>query len=78
MDKMNYNMIQLHDQLTELINNCQLPVGAAYYICKDVFSELERAFQQCIKSEAEAPAPEPVQYAINAEDLATQEQIEGE
>lgn len=73
MDKMNYNMVQLHDQLTDLINNCHLPVGAAYYICKDVFGELERAFQQCIKSEAETPASEPTQYEINAEDLAQQE-----
>lgn len=78
MDKINYNMLQFHDQLMDVINNCQLPVGTAYYVCKDVFSELERAFRQCVKNEAEAPALEPIQYEINSEDLAQQEQNEGE
>lgn len=78
MDKINYNMLQLHNQLIELINGCQLPVGAAYYVCKDVFGELERSFQQCIKSEKESPAAEPLQYEISTEDLAQQEPNEGE
>lgn len=76
MDKLNYNMLQFHDQLIKLINSCQLPVGAAYYIYKDVLKELEQTFQQCVEVEKETPAAESVEYEIKADD--TLEQNEGE
>lgn len=76
MDKINYNMLQFHDQLMDLINNCQLPIGTAYYVCKDVFGELERAFQQCVKAEAEAPATEPIEYEIKSDDILAQNEGE--
>ncbi len=33
-----------HQQLMNLINNCGLPVGTAYFIVKDTLNELEKMY----------------------------------
>lgn len=37
--------------MTELLNNCNLPVGLAYYIMKDVFHDLQKVYQESIEDE---------------------------
>ena len=42
-------------QLVELLNNSQLPVGVAYYIMKDVLIEVEKLYQQAINEDLKTP-----------------------
>lgn len=58
-------MEQLKVNLLYVLNHCELPIEAAYYVTKDVFRELEDAYNQYLTEQriAEAQAknqtPEP-------------------
>lgn len=36
---------EFENQLIELINNAEIPAGAAYYILKDVLNKVQNVFQ---------------------------------
>ena len=35
----NFSLEQYKNQLVDITNNCNLPIGVAYYVFKDVFKE---------------------------------------
>lgn len=49
---MNSNIKQFYDALVQLINNCGLPVGTAYFILKDLTNELQRGYEQAAADES--------------------------
>lgn len=49
---MNYNIKTFHDNLIELINNCGLPIGTAYFVVKDCLSQLEIGYKIAANKEA--------------------------
>lgn len=52
---MNFEMEIFHEQLIEIINKSGLPIGAAYYIVKDVLNELEIGYRKAIMNEKDTP-----------------------
>lgn len=42
---------KLHQNLINDINSSQLPVGIIYYVAKDVFSEIEKGYQNALSQE---------------------------
>lgn len=50
---MNFAIKQFYEALIQLINNCGLPIGTAYFILKDLTNELEQGYEQAAKAETE-------------------------
>lgn len=48
---MNYQMYQTYTQIVDVLNNSGLPIGAGYYIVKEVLSELEKGYQEAVQKE---------------------------
>lgn len=44
---------QFKNTLIEAINDCQLPVGVAFYVAKDVFAQIEAEYQKALAIEKE-------------------------
>ena len=47
----NFSLEQYKNQLVDITNNCNLPIGVAYYVFKDVFKELEMAYYNSLSNE---------------------------
>lgn len=48
---MNNKIEALHQNLISLLNDCELPIGVAFYIYKDVLSELDKLYANAIQQE---------------------------
>ena len=44
---------QFQNTLVQAVNECQLPIGVAYLVAKDVFSQLENGYQKALTQEKE-------------------------
>jgi len=42
-----------YDKMLYLINNCGLPVGAAYFVIKDLLNEVEKAYYYSVEKDKE-------------------------
>lgn len=49
------NMEAFHQNLLQLVNNCHLTIGEAYYVIKDVCNELHILYIKEIQNEQKAP-----------------------
>lgn len=47
----NYALEQFRQNLFNIINNCNLPIGAAYFIVKDVYITLEKEYFKILEKE---------------------------
>lgn len=72
---MNFAIKQFYEALIQLINNCGLPIGTAYFILKDLTKELEQGYEQAAKAEAEQ---EPEQHTKKIEIQQPQEDLKEE
>lgn len=72
---MNFAIKQFYEALIQLINNCGLPVGTAYFILKDLTNELEHGYEQAAKAETEQ---EPEQHTKKVEIQQPQKNLEEE
>lgn len=72
---MNFAIKQFYEALIQLINNCGLPIGTAYFILKDLTKELEQGYEQAAKAEAEQ---EPEQHTKKIEIQQPQENLKEE
>lgn len=58
-----------YKNIVNLVNNCNLPVGTAYFILKDVLHDLEQAYLAVLKEELNEPDQQIIQdidlYAEN-------------
>ncbi len=52
MGNINYNTKLLYDNIFDSINNSGLPIATAYFVVKDLFRDLEIAYQQVYNQEA--------------------------
>ena len=52
------NMKKFELELTNLINNCNLTVGEAYYVLKSAYMELEHLFLQILAKPTETTVEE--------------------
>ena len=43
----------LKENLTNVINNSQVPIGAVYYVLKDLLSEVEDVYDKTLKKESQ-------------------------
>lgn len=50
----NTHLYNLKNDLVNTINNSGLPVGVAYYIVKDLFMDIQNAYESTLKKEQEA------------------------
>ena len=50
----NYSIENFRQEIYDIINNCQLPIGTVYFIFKDIFGDVSQAYQTAIKQEAQA------------------------
>lgn len=48
----NYLIEQFRETMVKEINNCNLPVGIAYLIIKDLYRELELEYNKVVSNEA--------------------------
>lgn len=72
---MNFAIKQFYEALIQLINNCGLPIGTAYFILKDLTKELEQGYEQAAKAETEQ---EPQQHTKKIEIQQPQENLKEE
>lgn len=49
---MNNNIKQFYEALVQLINSCNLPIGTAYFILKDLTHELQQGYEQAAFAES--------------------------
>lgn len=65
---MNYQMEVFHQALIDLLNKSGLPIGAAYFIIKDVLHELEVGYFKSVKKEQESKPEETTEEISLMED----------
>lgn len=47
----NLQIVEFRQQLNQAINSCYLDAGIVYYVVKDIFYEIEKQYNNIIKSE---------------------------
>lgn len=55
------NLEAFHENLLQLVNNCHLTVGEAYYVIKDVTNELRFLYLKELQNELREPEKEEVE-----------------
>ena len=66
----NLTIEAFHHNLLNLINNCGLPVGTAYYVLKDVYKDIENLYNRALAEEqANPPKNETKSFDINLANL---------
>ena len=53
---LNNSLNDLRKEIVELINKSQVPVGVAYYIIKDVYRDIEIAYEAAVLNELKEQA----------------------
>lgn len=49
----NYSIENFRQNVYELINNSQMPIGVAYFVFKDIFADITAAYQNAVQQEAQ-------------------------
>lgn len=49
-------MEELKQQLTQVINSCELPAECVYYIVKDIYRDIDFEYQRLLKAKREEAA----------------------
>lgn len=70
---MNYKIQLLHQQLSDALNESGVPVAAAYYVVKDIYTQLQILMKETVEEETNL---EPKQEEIIIESADPQEQVE--
>ena len=52
----NYSIENFRQNVYELINNSQMPIGIAYFVFKDIFADITAAYQNAVQQEAQEAA----------------------
>jgi TRAP-type C4-dicarboxylate transport system substrate-binding protein len=52
----NYSIESFRQNVYELINQSQMPIGVAYFVFKDVFADISAAYQAAVQQEAQEAA----------------------
>lgn len=58
---MNNNIKKFYEALVQLINNCGLPIGTAYFVLKDLLNELQRGYEQAAEIESKEKSQQQTQ-----------------
>ena len=77
MNTINYSIESFRKDIYDAINNSQLPMGAIYFVVKDIFNEITGAYQNAVMQEAQAmqkAAEEAPAENNNIEDIETVEE----
>lgn len=59
----------LKENLTNVINNSQVPIGAVYYVLKDLLSEVEEVYTQSLRKESQEKLAEIERMEKEKEDV---------
>jgi TRAP-type C4-dicarboxylate transport system substrate-binding protein len=66
----NYSIESFRQNVYDLINKSQMPIGIAYYVFKDVFADIAAAYQSAIQQEAQEMAEAtPAEVNTNEENI---------
>ena len=57
------------ENVSNVINNSQLPVGVVYYVLKDLFSEVEKIYTKSLQKESEERLAEIEKLEKEKEDV---------
>lgn len=69
----NYSIENFRQNVYELINNSQMPIGIAYFIFKDIFADITAAYQNAVQQEAQEAMAAAQEAAAPAEEAPTEE-----
>jgi hypothetical protein len=47
----NYSIENLRQDIYNIINSCNLPIGTVYFVFKDIFGDVAQAYQTAVKQE---------------------------
>lgn len=47
----NYLTENFRQEIYDTVNNCQLPISTVYFVFKDVFSDIVKAYESAVKRE---------------------------
>lgn len=61
---MNLQIYELVQNLSNLINNSQLPIGIVYYIIKDIYQQMQELYNQQVTNEYNAQQEHHSEEAI--------------
>ena len=50
----NYSIETLRQNIYDVINKSQMPIGVAYFVFKDIFADITNAYQNAVQDEARA------------------------
>lgn len=67
-----------HQQLINLINNCGLQAGTAYFVVKDVLNELEKIYNQNVQEDYQTSNQETQSIEIPVNENYNEEETENE
>jgi TRAP-type C4-dicarboxylate transport system substrate-binding protein len=66
----NYSIESFRQNVYDLINKSQMPIGIAYFVCKDVFADIAAAYQSAVQQEAqEMTKATPTEVNDNEENI---------
>lgn len=67
----NYSIESFRQNVYELINKSQMPIGIAYFVFKDIFADIAAAYQSAVQQEAQeaAAAAEEAPAAEDASEM---------
>lgn len=65
---MNYQIYETYNKIKEILEESHLPIGAAYYMVKDILNDLSTAYLQAATMEADQPK-EPQKKVLASVDL---------
>lgn len=50
----NYSIENFRQEIYNTINSCQLPIGTVYFIFKDIFADVNKAYNTAVNQESQA------------------------
>lgn len=66
----NYSIESFRQNVYDLINKSQMPIGIAYFVFKDVFADITAAYQSAVQQEAQEMAEAaPTEVNANEENI---------
>lgn len=65
---MNLNIEKFRDSLIQLVNNCNLPIGVAVYVFKDIHNLLMDQYDETLQKERQVSTNSVVEYNITPTD----------
>ena len=71
----NYSIETLRQNIYDVINQSQMPIGIAYFIFKDIFADITAAYQSAVQQEAKEVMAAAQEAATPTKEVSVEEEI---